>query len=274
MAADTPTPGASTVGSTDLKAASSTGLLTDKSGVTSDRSSALTYKMTPKYADPHAKGAANRMARMFIPTGLKNDIEASFGTATPDGGKFSSDPVIYKLTNEGYFDFFIQSIDESFDDRFQIVETLGDSYAVFGIGKKPRIFTFSGTLLNTVENDWRLSFIYMFQQFIGISNLAKFKGTKAPNVIILRYDSMVCQGAILNLRTSLRADNEIIAPFSFSMLVTKFNFSSGGTPLTSTKALQDSTAVPSATGMNYVTDIDALVGINQGDFDAKTGIDS
>jgi len=132
--------------------------------------------------------------------------------------------VLKKLAGGGYIEFFLQSADEVFEERFQIVETLGDNYAVFGIGRKPRIFSFSGGLFNSLENDWRINFIYMFEQFISISRLARFRATTVKNIVNLRYDTVFLQGAILNLRTNLQASNELAVAFSFTMLVTKFDF--------------------------------------------------
>ena len=194
----------------------------------STASSSLTYILTPKYADPYAKGDAKKLARFFIPSSLAKQIRTFLGKGSSSSGdtQEATDTVLSKLSdqNSGYFDFFLQAVDEIFDDKFQIVETMGDSYAAFGLGHKPRVFQFSGYLMNTVENDWRVNFIYMYRQFLGISRLSKFKGSTIANFATIKYDSVFARGALLNLRTSLRAENELVTPFSFTMLVTGYTW--------------------------------------------------
>jgi hypothetical protein len=186
----------------------------------------MLYRLTPKYNDPQ-QGASSRIARFFMDPNLVTQINSAFGSSAGSSGVQLSgtDAVLQQLTNpnSGYFEFFLQSVDEVFSERYQIVETLGDNYAVFGLGKKPRIFNFSGALINSVENDWRVNFIYLFQKFISISQLAKFGGTSIRNIITLKYDSVFVQGAVLDFRTGLRAENEMVCPFSFPMLITKFD---------------------------------------------------
>lgn len=251
------------------------GLLGDGLGGV-DRSSPATYRQTPKYGDPYAKGNANRLARFFFSSELISEINQTFnrGKGASDVQLSVNDTVLNKLSNQtaGYFEFFLQSADESFEERFQIVETLGDNYAVFGIGRKPRIFNFAGALLNSVENDWRVNFIYLFQQYISISRLAKFRGTKTKNVVTLKYDSVFLQGAILNLRTALRADNELVVPFSFTMLVTNWNFVDL-TKLNADKLQTDNQTptTPESTGLVLAgTNSDELFALSASNFAAGT----
>ena len=177
---------------------------------------AATYIMTPKYGDPQAGPDKNKLARFKFSSEFVSQI--SEGTVHVD----KTDPIYKKLAGSGYIEFFLQSIDEAFEERFQIVETLGDKYAVFGIGSKPRIFNFSGALVNSKENEWRINFILMFERYLSISKLARFPSSKVKNVVVLSYDSLILEGAILNLRTNLQASNELATAFSFSMLITDF----------------------------------------------------
>lgn len=182
-----------------------------------------TYKMTPKYNDPYTQdSSARKMAKILISSSLKTQIEKTL--------KIQNDPILALLgtggvdgstEGRGYLDFFLQSADETFDEKFQIVETLGDSYAIFGLGKKPRVVNFSGVLLNTVENDWRINFIQMFEKYISISSMAKFRTKGIKNLVTMVYDSLTVRGAILNLRTAIQAANEMVTTFSFQMVVTK-----------------------------------------------------
>jgi len=180
-----------------------------------------TWIMTPKYGDPFAADADRKMAKFIIDADLAKIINKVTGGKSAAG----DDNVYANLIkeNRGYFDFFLQNVEESIEDKFQLVETLGDSYAIFGLGQKPKIFNYSGMLLNSQENDWRLGFIKMYDKYISISRLAKFRQDGlTSNQVTLVYDSVTVRGALLNLRTSLRADNEIAVPFAFSMLITSY----------------------------------------------------
>ena len=196
------------------------GLFTDVSDPNSQSASKReTWVMTPKYNDPFSPDVDRKMAKFII----SMDLAAIIAKVNPASVSGDSGYANLIKQGRGFFDFFLQNIDESVEDKFQLVETLGDSYAIFGLGQKPKIFTYSGVLLNTKENDWRLNFIQMYDKYISISRLAKFhQNGVSSNQVTLIYDTVTVRGALLNLRTTLRADNEIAVPFSFSMLITSY----------------------------------------------------
>ena len=189
-----------------------------------------TYVMTPKYNDPFSGDTDRKIARFKISIALLDAINGSLGAADSTSSTINTtgSKILSKLANQnrGYFDFFLQGADETFDDKFQVVETLGDSYAVFGLGKKPLVWSYTGILLNTKENEWRINFIKMFEKYLSISKLASYRGRTADNQVSFLYDGMIAKGALLNLRTQLRAANEMSTSFAFSMLVTKLISSS------------------------------------------------
>lgn len=190
---------------------------------TVDPSNSAIYRQRAKYGDPQAPPSSSKMARLYFNKAFV-DLIANTLSSVGANGASANDAVYKKLSSpNGYFEFFLQNADEVFEERFQIVETLGDKYAVFGIGSKPHIFNFSGALINSVDNDWRVNFIHMFRRYISISRLAKFRNTTVSNVVTLKYDSFLLDGAILSLRTGLQANNEMAIPFSFPMLVTKWD---------------------------------------------------
>lgn len=215
------------------------------------------FRFTPKHNDPFQEkmGAGHRMARIFLPSGMKSVVESVVASNGGNVSQSGGDPLSSLTSDDGYFDFMVTSVDESFDDRYQVMETLGDNYALFGLGKKPSVFNFSGVLLNTVENDWRVAFIYMYQQYISISQLAKFRDGNFRNFMTIRYDSMFAQGALLGLRTSIRAENEMVTPFSFTMLVTRLtwvNLDTVSLQDTQKAIVNGDTVPPSAYNMTFI----------------------
>jgi hypothetical protein len=197
-----------------------------------------TYVLTPKYNDPYSGDSERKIARFRISPELLAAIQSSIGGAdsTTSTLNISGNRILNKLANQnrGYFDFFLEGTDETFDEKFQVVETLGDSYAVFGLGKKPFVWSFTGSLLNSQENEWRINFIRMFEKYLSISRLASFRSGTRDNQVSLIYDGMVAKGALLNLRTQLRAKNELATTFAFSMLVTKLTSTSNLSVATTT----------------------------------------
>lgn len=195
-----------------------TGFFTKIGSGDGGRADASTYQLSPKYNDPFvASNDERRMSKFIMSSELVRLYKEIAGSST--------DTVLNLLSQgtRGYFEFFLQSADEDYSDKYQIVETLGDSYAAFGLGRRPLIFNYGGVLLNSTENDWRINFINFFSKYGSISRLARLKPTKlkkAHNTITLVYDSVHIRGALLNLKTTIRAENELVVPFAFSMLVT------------------------------------------------------
>ena len=111
--------------------------------------------------------------------------------------------------------FFLSSVQESHQEKYQTVETFNDWYAFF-YGERPPVYTFSGHLLNLANYNWLNEFMYYYHNF--------WRGTKAVDLggkIYLTYNYQQVQGYITNVSTNLNAITDKGAPFSISMLVTK-----------------------------------------------------
>jgi len=114
-----------------------------------------------------------------------------------------------------YTKFFLQAVQETEQEKFQIVDTFSNYYSFF-YGKKPPIYNFSGYLLNLINYNWLNEFMYLYENF--------WRGTKAVERnarIFLTYNYQQVQGYILNVNTNLQAERDKGVPFSISMLVTK-----------------------------------------------------
>lgn len=112
-----------------------------------------------------------------------------------------------------YTKFILQSAQESYNERSQVVETFGDYY-VFFFGQRPVIYNFTGTLLNAKNASWLNDWKFMYQNFL--------RGTKAVENnarIILTYGGRQIEGYILNTSNQSSASSEFGAQFSFQILV-------------------------------------------------------
>lgn len=201
---------------------STKGLLKGESLVSDFNESTGTYNnadafiQTPKYIQDSAN--TDRMARFFVADSLITALSDFYGTST------SQNSLLEALQNQGFFDFFITSISDSSQDRYQLQETMGDNFVLYGFNSAPEILTCSGILKNTQEDDWRVQFLEFFKKIGGISSLAKFFNYNKQNVanfVSFKYDSVFKRGALLNVSHSIQASNEMDIPFSFSFIVTK-----------------------------------------------------
>jgi hypothetical protein len=145
------------------------------------------------------------------------DQEASIRIVGPKKGSKEEVDLIPPYTK-----FFLQSTQESSQERSQIVETFGDFY-VFMFGKRPEITTFSGTLLNAKNASWYNDFKFMYQNFL--------RGTKCVENnarIVLTFGGTQVEGLMLNASKGRNAEIEHGVQFSFQLLIldeTFINFS-------------------------------------------------
>lgn len=112
-----------------------------------------------------------------------------------------------------YTKFLLESVQESHQERSQIVETFGDFY-VFFFGERPPIYSFAGTLINSQYINWVQDFHFYYENFL--------RGTKSVENnarIVLTYGGRQVEGFILNSQTSTNATTDNGAQFSFQLLV-------------------------------------------------------
>lgn len=183
------------------------------------------FAQTPKYLQDSAN--TDRMARFFIADSLSEALVDYYSLK-------SSDYLVSELRNKGFFDFFLTSISDSSQDRYQLTETMGENFVLYGFNKAPEILTCTGILKNTVEDDWKVQFLDFFKKIGGISSLAKMfnygsktnaANNKVKNFISFKYDSYIKRGALLNVSHTLSANSEMDIAFSFTFIVTKtFSF--------------------------------------------------
>jgi hypothetical protein len=132
----------------------------------------------------------------------EKDTIASIAIRTPDGNVVS-----------GYSSFFLQSVSEAEQEKYQIVETFTAYYAFF-FGKRPPIYRYSGMLLNDPKNNWMNSFRFMYDNY--------FRGTASAELgaqAVMTYDKRSVSGFLLGLQIQQDASLDKGVPFSFDLLV-------------------------------------------------------
>lgn len=184
--------------------------------------------MSPKYM----RHRTNRnhefedtMARMFIK--VAPDLYDKFIASLDDADTRRVAKVLagddVNKGGHGYIDFLLQSAVHAFSEKMQVSETLSDSYVAFFFGHAPPTFQYSGTLLNTYQDDWTMRMFRIFRDLARGTQMAR------RNLILrLRYDSMIVSGVMTQFQWSLTAGAEMSSPFSFNLLVKDIQVLYGG----------------------------------------------
>ena len=139
------------------------------------------------------------------------------GSPTPSDSK--------KRRTDTYTNFLLQQVNEERMEKTQIIETFGEPF-IFLFGERPRMMTFSGTLINTFDFNWTAEWWYNYDNYL--------RGTKCVENdarVFLTFDEVVVSGYIVSASSSNTATDPHTVPFSFQMFVTSYsNFSQIGDP--------------------------------------------
>jgi len=176
---------------------------------------------TLKYAlNNGARDAENRetMARLFVE--IPHSLRQDFLNTVPRHSKsvarrlFTSQRENGSLTGTGFVDFLLTGAQEQFAERAQVVDTLTDNFVAFYSGAQPPVFQYSGTVLNTYQDDQRVWMLRLYNEIL--------RGTKLATrglICRLRYDSLIVSGYMEGLSMSLSGAVEMAADFSFALRV-------------------------------------------------------
>jgi hypothetical protein len=114
-------------------------------------------------------------------------------------------------------DFLLGQANESVREVMQVEKVIADDYVAFFFGQEPPVFQYSGYLINSQQDDQRMSFYQAYSQILRGTALAR-GGALAR----LRYDSVIISGVMVAHQQQLLAENELAVPFSFSFLVKEY----------------------------------------------------
>ena len=183
--------------------------------------------VTPKYAKNdnvagNARDAEYRdtMARLFLD--LPASLWKQFRDSLPnDGSREIADVLAVRrdqdgtaIAGAGYIDFLLQNVQHNLQEKAHIVDVLADNFVVFYFGQQPPVWSFSGTFMNTWQDDWLIRFLKMYRNITRGTQLAR-----RNTLVRIRYDSLILSGTMMNLQWQLNAANETAVPFSFNFLV-------------------------------------------------------
>ena len=175
--------------------------------------------VTPKYNQRALNDAGvEQQARLYIPIQEDwDDYIKAIETFDPAAVKFIKELSGKQALTQtpkgglGYVDFFLESIQETFQEKSQINEDLSDNYVAYFFGQRPPVFSCSGKLLNTRQDDWSVAFSIVYQ--------AALRGTRmaaTQTFATLRYDTRIIQGVLLNFNQTLVSTNQNFTHLTFS----------------------------------------------------------
>jgi len=110
--------------------------------------------------------------------------------------------------------FILESMQEGHSERAQIIETFGTFY-VFMFGERPPTYSFSGTLINTKDINWRTDFQFYYDNYL--------RGTKCVENsahLVMTYGGRQIEGFMLNFQTQTDSSLEAGVKVSFQVVVT------------------------------------------------------
>lgn len=123
------------------------------------------------------------------------------------------------FATNGYLDFFISQASMPLQEKVDIKDTLADNYVAFFFGQQPPVWSFTGWLLNTVQDDQTTNFLRLYLEILRGTQLAR-----RQKIINLKIDSYVITGAMIGVSFTLNAASEIYVPFAFQLLVKRIDF--------------------------------------------------
>ena len=180
---------------------------------------------TPKWAiNRGGRDAEKResMARLFVEIPA-NAMEAFLATVSAETRPLARVLAIAgdgsNTGGTGFLDFLLTRTQENFQEKAQIVDTLTDNYVAFYSGLAPPAFQYTGTLLNTYQDDQRVWMLRLYREILRGSRLA------GRNLIArLRYDSFIVSGYLEALTLGLSGQTDHVAStFNFSLRVKRLN---------------------------------------------------
>ena len=202
---------------------------------------------TPKYAKNAGLRAdlyRDTMSRIFVRV-EEPEIEL-FKSSIADThvrdqllGRLIGDPT----TNSGYIDYVLTEMNLQLSENVQIQQGLGDGYTIYAFGQNPPMATFSGVLLNTVQDDQSTNFFRLYLEVLRATALAR-----RSKFVSISVDTDIYSGSMLNLNITKRGSTEVAVPFSFQMVVARIaiiNYTVGWTAASvGTPFAADPNAVP------------------------------
>ena len=122
-----------------------------------------------------------------------------------------------KRTVQSYINFNLQKVNESFQEKYQLVETFGDSFVGYFFGQRTMVLNITGILIDDQLSDAKSQFMFAYNTYLRGFHTAKHK-----ILTEFGYGDTVVKGVLVSLVTETGdVTNEVQTNFSAQMLVYK-----------------------------------------------------
>lgn len=171
----------------------------------------------------------NTMARLFVRVD-QSEYDDFLDSITDDQvrerlvERLAGDPTSPRRRGEGivdtgYMDFLLTSVSMPLSEKVQVSEALSDNHVVFAFGQNAPVWSYSGYLINSYQDDQATNFMRLYLSVLRATQLAR-----RQKVMAMRYDSYTISGVMTNLVLSIQGANELLVPFQFNVIVKRFDF--------------------------------------------------
>jgi hypothetical protein len=115
-----------------------------------------------------------------------------------------------------YANFLISGVQESRQEKYQLMETFGVPY-IFFFGERPRVYQYSGVLLNSLDFQWRNEFWANYDEVLRGTRLVDRNAR-----VVLTIDDVVVEGYILQASATEDSQTKELVQFNFQLFVTNY----------------------------------------------------
>jgi len=112
-------------------------------------------------------------------------------------------------------EFILQSAQETSQEKYQLIETFGETVGFF-FGSRPKLYRYSGTLVNTSDYLWRDNWKEFYESKLRGTQLVEQKKRA-----YLTYDFVLREGYILDFSMVQSSAHPNHMDFNFTMFITK-----------------------------------------------------
>ena len=112
-----------------------------------------------------------------------------------------------------FTNFFLTSVDVSYNEKVQIMTTFGDGNVVYYFGKQPVMFNIQGILFDTIDQDWFTRFHALYEVALRGSRLAQ-----NFELLELFLPNLRLVGTLANFHHSQDSSNDSVVHFSVQFI--------------------------------------------------------
>lgn len=154
------------------------------------------------------------------------------------------------MSKSGYDKFLITGVSCQMSEKMQIQEVFGDHEVVYYFGRQPLIFNLTGMLIDSPDNNWFITWIKLYSEFLRGTQLAK-------NYELLKIvlPNMAITGSITSFTWNQSSDRDVDIPFSLQFVakvVEPLPATSDGMITSNKLAYVDFSQIASFTGIKQI----------------------